>query len=102
MKEVVIHNVACPCPTTDKQRAFVIVDHAAELYHAMTAWEDYDPKEDPEFGDDIREDLRDNVIWSCADLIQEACNIAAGFGVGNLAPDLRLARDRSERRRGNG
>lgn len=102
MKEIAIHNVACPCPATDKQRALEVCATVAELYHAMVAWEDYDPKADPEFGEDIRDDLRDNVIWSCADLIQEACNIAAGFGAGNLAPALRLARDRSEKRYGNG
>lgn len=102
MREVIIHNVTCPCPTTSKQRALAVVTHSAELYQAMTEWEDFDPASDPKDGESIQEDLRDNVIWSCADVIQEACNIAAGLGIGNLAPALRLARDRSERRYGNG
>lgn len=102
MREIAIHNADCPCPTTDKQRALAVVTHGAELYQAMCDWEDFDPASDPEDGASIKDDLRDNIIWSCADVIQEACNIAAGLGVGNLNPALRLARDRSEKRYGNG
>ena len=70
---------------------------AAMLYAAAERYEGYDPNDDPRWGESIQEDLRDNVLAECADLIQLACDVAARLGECDMAPRVRLA---SERDRG--
>lgn len=77
--------------TTTAIRATVA---AAMLYAAAERYEGYDPSEDPRWGEDIQEDLRDNVLAECADLIQLACDIAAQLEEKDMAPRVRLASER--------
>ncbi len=67
---------------------------AAMLYAAAERYEDYDPSGYPGFAEEARDDLRDNVLRECADLVQLACDVAARLGQTDMAPLMRPARDR--------
>lgn len=71
---------------------------AAMLYAAAERYEGYDPSEDPQWGESIQEDLRDNVLTECADLIQLACDVAARLGEADMAPRVRIASERDRAR----
>lgn len=76
----------------DKAQALKPLEEAAEVFSAWQDWWNEQP------GDDVDE-LTDDLVDECADVIQAVCNLLASLGV----TDLRDAMERcAERNRARG